>query len=303
MVALARVANAGGPYTPVVVSPLIGDTLDVRERRTYDLLPGVADFRWAVFFRERDYTVSALVATERNGSSRERMVELRCTIAGLRQKIEQHQVVRVEPRPRMQGLIPPREKRGERLVIQTLYGERVEAELLAVWDDSLIVGSDEFIPGSRALEGIGYVRLIPSEELGSVVIEGSSYRTAGAVAGAVLGAVVGAIAAGGYQHGGGGSGTSVLRNLCVPFFSAMAMYGGAVLGAGVGGVFGYGVGSLLSTKDVVVHPRHIWSLHPMARFQGGEPDEICLMRAVLSPPKERVPGRVTVRKRAPGRSI
>jgi hypothetical protein len=271
LAALAREANAGGPYTQVVLSPLIGDTLDVKERRTYDLLPGYADFRWAVFFRERDYTVSALVGSERNGASQETMVELRYTIAGLRQKIEQGHARNVATSYGMQELIPARERRGKRLVMQTLYGERVEAELLSVRDDALIVGSDEFISGSQHLDGIGYVRVIPSEELENIVIEGKSYKTAGTVVGAVAGALVGAVTTRSSRRSRTSFRGSSGEYLPFGMLALDTQLAGAALGAGIGGLLGHAVGSALSTEDVTVHPRHIWSLRPMARFNRVEP--------------------------------
>jgi hypothetical protein len=260
-------ANAAGPYYPVVVSPLIGDTLDARERSAYGLLPGHPGFRWAVFFRERDYTVSALVGSERNGVSQETMVELRYTIAGLRQKIQRDQV---------QIVAESRERRGKDLVVYTRSGEKVCGELLSVREDALLIASEKYIPGSHFFGGMGYVRPIQFSEVGNVVIEGRSYRSGGAVVGAVAGGIVGGVIA--HRSGDGGGRSGYRRWSGSSFFRWHFPFGdelgGAVIGASVGGLLGYAVGSAASTEDVVIAPEHIASLRSMARFDRAEPDQI-----------------------------
>ncbi|MGB2958910.1 MAG: hypothetical protein WBG01_07345 [Bacteroidota bacterium] len=272
MVMFSLEANASGPYHPVVVSPLIGDTLDATERRTYDLFPDHPDFRWAVFFRERDYTVSALVGSERDGVGHETMVELRYTILGLRQKIEQDHA-RIE-RDNVRIVAESMERRGEELVVYTRGGEKVSGELLSVREDALLIGSEDHIPGSRFFDGIGHVRKIQSGEVEGVVIEGRSYKVGGAVVGAVAGAVIGGVIA--RNSDGGGSRTVNLLGLPLTLRSSSVgkVSGGAVLGAGIGGLLGHTIGAATSTADVVIAPEHIRSLRSMARFSRLEPDQI-----------------------------
>ena len=53
---------------PVVVSPLLGDTLSLQERNYYNLLPTVNNFQWAVFFLTPDSNLTIKLCYLKNGN-------------------------------------------------------------------------------------------------------------------------------------------------------------------------------------------------------------------------------------------
>jgi len=59
---------------PFIVSPLIGDTLSLKERDYYNLLPTINDFQWAVFYLNPDSTLDAKVTYHKNSSPKDTII-------------------------------------------------------------------------------------------------------------------------------------------------------------------------------------------------------------------------------------
>jgi hypothetical protein len=59
---------------PIVVSPLIGDTLDAAEKEKFLLLPNLEGFEWAVFYLNPDSSLKVKVSLAQNGAGRDTVI-------------------------------------------------------------------------------------------------------------------------------------------------------------------------------------------------------------------------------------
>ena len=57
-----QVPSGGSP--PLAIHPVIGDTLDTKERRLFHFLPHYEGFKWAIFHETATDTVAVTVAHE-----------------------------------------------------------------------------------------------------------------------------------------------------------------------------------------------------------------------------------------------
>ena len=74
---------------PIVVSPLIGDTLDVNERDNYRLFPDLDGFEWAVFYLNPDSSLRVKVSLLEKGVRRDTTIARYRTLRAVRNQIRQ----------------------------------------------------------------------------------------------------------------------------------------------------------------------------------------------------------------------
>jgi hypothetical protein len=74
---------------PIVISPLMGDTLDAKERGQYRLFPAFEGFQWAVFYLNADSSLKARVMLLQDGIQRDTVIEHYRKLSELRYRIEQ----------------------------------------------------------------------------------------------------------------------------------------------------------------------------------------------------------------------
>lgn len=72
---------------PVVVNPLIGDTLNPEERNYYNLFPTIDGFQWGVFYMNPDSSLSAKIAYTKDGHIRDTLFALSNTLDKIKQYI------------------------------------------------------------------------------------------------------------------------------------------------------------------------------------------------------------------------
>ena len=60
---------------PIVVSPLIGDTLDAAERDYYHLFPSLDGFEWAVFYLNPDSSLMVMASLLQDGARRDTVIQ------------------------------------------------------------------------------------------------------------------------------------------------------------------------------------------------------------------------------------
>jgi hypothetical protein len=90
VLALARPWLFGQEHEkPIVVSPLIGDTLDAGERQSLRLLPNLKGFGWAVFFLNPDSSLKVKVTLLDNGARRDTIIERYHSLTAVQDRISQ----------------------------------------------------------------------------------------------------------------------------------------------------------------------------------------------------------------------
>jgi hypothetical protein len=74
---------------PIVVSSLIGDTLDAGERERYKLVPNLEGFQWAVFYLNPDSSLKVKVSLLDNKARRDTIIERYRTLKGVQNQVQQ----------------------------------------------------------------------------------------------------------------------------------------------------------------------------------------------------------------------
>ncbi len=247
---------------PIVVSPLIGDTLDVAEREHFGLFPNLKGFEWAVFYLNPDSSLKVKASLLEDRARRDTMIARYRTLTALQNHI---------------GLVAQKDvevgfkAEGREVTLILKDGTAITGELLSVRDSSLVVDVlnrawEVDVPSHS--KGIVVVR---NHRVQSAVIKGKSNVLKGMGLGTLIGAGSGAIvgAARGdtprtFPYGG----TSTARE--------KAVAGAIGLGA-VGFLVGTVVGLISSSRDKDVEPllnQDFSSFRPVARFSEEEPESL-----------------------------
>ena len=89
---------------PIVISPLIGDTLDMAEQNNYLLLPTMAGFQWAVFYLNADSSLKVRVSFLQNDVKQDTIIQrYRWSLAALQYQINSEQKYKVNVDPSSKG--------------------------------------------------------------------------------------------------------------------------------------------------------------------------------------------------------
>lgn len=72
---------------PIVISPLIGDTLTLKERNYYKLFPTIDGFQWSVFYLNSDSSLSAAITYVQDNKTKDTLVELSSSLNKMKQYI------------------------------------------------------------------------------------------------------------------------------------------------------------------------------------------------------------------------
>ncbi len=162
---------------------------------------------------------------------------------------------------------------GAHIVIRMTTGEEVEGVLLSVRQNALVVAALEEIEDKDSSEIMKYVRLLSTNDIQKVIVQGESKVLKGMGGGLLCGFIVGGMIglAGGDDKPGG---------LFSMTAGQKAMAGGMGLGV-VGAVVGTVVGVASSTADKTIDPlpgRDFSVLKVLARYKDVEPLWLQLMQ-------------------------
>jgi hypothetical protein len=238
-------ASVQEAWQPLIVSPLIGDTLDARERDTYVLFRDFGQFQWAVFFLGPDSMVRARIAYLRGETTGFDTLETGFSLYALRNRIEKTYSLFLERSLK---------KDETEIEVRLRNGKELKGEFLAVRDSSIVLATDSSLAGSRTARDWKSVSAHPFRDIESILIPGTSWTALGALIGAGLGAA-------------GGSAATDEKGFLAPSKSQMALAGGIL-----GGLLGLAIGSGASIDDVTYSARDFELLKPHARFDRVEPE-------------------------------
>jgi hypothetical protein len=249
---------------PVVVSRFIGDTLDVGERETYELLPNLEGFQWAIFYLNPDSSLKVKVSLLQDGVRRDTVIARYRTYRAV-----QNQIRQLAERPR--GSEKPTVK------IRLNSDQEIEGELMSVRDSSVLIATqDEDIPSALSTDVKGIVA-IEDTMISRVTIEGNSNVLLGMGLGFLGGTVAGGvIGASSYTPPPpptdfGGAVAQLGEAMIGPGAAAL---GGMIVGAVGGMLVGAAVGAATSKRDVEVNlhvPAEWVALKGLARYPDKEP--------------------------------
>lgn len=231
------VAFAQQQERPIVVSSLIGDTLDAMERDSYQLFPSLDGFQWAVFYLNSDSSLAAKVTLLRDGVQGDTIIKRTYMLYTLRDYIPL----------REQAIKDSSQDKGSDNVLSLNNGKIIHGELLSVRDNAVVV---EY----------GGITVIRSAEIWKVIVLGESKILKGIDYGLLVGGV---IMTGGYILWRAKSGFESLGcGITVIGLATLALLTGTVSGIA------------FSTRDLeVVSPeaQDLSSLKRLARYLKGEP--------------------------------
>ncbi len=236
----------------VVAHPYIGDTLDAMERATYNLIPGIDGFNWAVFFERGDGTIDVKASRMQDGVQVDTILHR----AYSRTDLWNH-VQKVEGSFEAEGT-----GGGKDVIIYRKSGGDIRGSLLAVHDNSVIVSLSK----NRSRFSVNDLSAVAKADIDRVIIEGGSNILHGMGIGGLIGGGVGMVA-------GLASGDDPPNQWFA--FSAgekamMGLVAGGVAGALVGTIAGAVTSSSDETFDVHSSSGNA-SLRSLACYKDREP--------------------------------
>lgn len=242
---------------PIIVSPLIGDTLDATERDHYQLFPNIVGFQRAVFYLNPDSSLRVKVALLQDGVKQDTVIERYHTLAALRNYFEQVTLGETKGR------------NGSEIVLLLNNGRKITGELFSVRDTALVISTVEVDKVNDLATLSAGIIVVPSQDILHVTIEGKSNVLAGMGWGILIGAGGGAL----FGYAGH-------REPALFTASEDAFIGGILLGL-CGLVVGTIVGIATSTSDKEIEPlpnHDFSSLRPFTRFPANEPEWLRLIK-------------------------
>ena len=231
---------------PVIVSPLIGDTLDREEYEYYRfrIKPEVLkDFHHARFLMAPDGMLTIKVTcTFREGNTIDSLIPTHLTRSmvesGLRLALQENKEGR---------------DWGRQVTVFPARGGELEGELLAVDGEGIVLSMTDEATDSDLAGGVAASRRFPLDQIRLVVIDGESWAFRGALIGTLSGAVIG------YGIG----------KIADPSTTSYGAGIGVAAGAGVGLLTGVIIGAVSSEPDqkyAVLEEDAVARLQPSARF-------------------------------------
>jgi hypothetical protein len=205
---------------PIVVSPLIGDTLDTAERDHYQLFPNLAGFEWAVFYLNPDSSLSVKVSLLEDGARRDTIISGHGALTALQDHI------RLVAQKDVELAFEGEKEEGADVVLVLNNGRELKGELVSVRDSSVLIALSRQIKGVLAVKDTMISRV--TVKGGSRVLLGMGL---GLLGGAVVGGAIGVSA-------GGSEDPVVLKLFAQTVGGVVFGMAGAVVGTIVGGVIG-----------------------------------------------------------------
>lgn len=157
---------------------------------------------------------------------------------------------------------------GKEITIVLKSGETVEAELIAVRLDALLITQKIGASDRRLREDSTSIERLPREQIVRITVEGKSYVGIGALIGLPVGALAGALI--------GASAADEPKNTGEAVLQPLEQTGRAVVGGiygGLGGLLlGLVVGGVASERDQDIQPSQLAKLREFARYAETEPE-------------------------------
>ncbi len=249
----------------ILISPLIGDTLDLKENTQYSVFPSIPGFQWAVFLQWNDSAAIARICTGRWERG---------------QVVFQYDTVQIEDLHLLQKRIDQRSllKRGATVDIFLKNGGFERGELIALRDSAFVLVTNEGRQNHPLYDRSEGALVIPMSEAVRVVRKGSSFRSSPVVTGGLLGRALGAAL--GFGEGtheetrtgffGGKRQVTVFAEQNV----RIGIFHNGILGALIGGAYGLIVGGddeILPERWTDATPlkpyvRQVYSMQPQQRI-------------------------------------
>jgi hypothetical protein len=244
---------------PSVVSPLIGDTLDVAERDHYQLFLNLKGFEWAVFYLNPDSSLKVKVSLLEDGARRDTIIAGSRSLAALRNHIQL-----VAQKDAEVGFKDEKEE-GAEVVLLLNNGQEIKGELVSVRDSAVVISTIEDIDEKELASQTASISVIKNQEILHVTVKGKSNLLKGMGLGTLIGVGSGALL--GLASGDDPPG----------WFSFSAGEKAAALGILLGGA-GFIVGTIAGvisskgSKEIEPLPDlDFSSLKSVARYPAGEP--------------------------------
>jgi hypothetical protein len=177
---------------PVILDPMIGDTVDAVEREWYQLLPAMPGFEKAVYYLNTDSSVWARVFLKRDLLRSDTAVGLHSSLAFMRRQIAQMLSVRSghptsDTELREDALFGSGE--GRSILVRLMNDSVIEGELISVRPDGFVINTG--VSGDARFCSKNTLAVIKGSEIRSMELAGMP--TIPAIAAGILGAAAGSI--------------------------------------------------------------------------------------------------------------
>jgi len=232
---------------PIVVSPLIGDTLSLEERDYYHLLPTINGFQFAIFYLNSDSLLDVKVFYEKRSAVKDTLINNYKSITNMRIYLFKVDIAN-----------------SRKVKVYIENKTNISGSFLSINHDSVLIYSEECEEGTF---NSNCFKKINNTEIKKFVIPGESNVGKSVVWCTIIGITA-------------GSAIGLLINESTngwdEFNVASALAGGLV-GSCVGLLTGLIYGSITSTPDITIQPfsdENIKGLSKYAIFPSGEPDEL-----------------------------
>ena len=253
-----QMMNAQEQRKPIIVSPLIGDTLNSDEREHYRLFPWIEGFQWAVFYFNADSTLDARVSVLKKGVQHDTVMNRCISLGSLQKDLQSLEKLTMDGQ----------EGGGAEVAVVLADHHKIEGTLLSVRDTTIVI-SLKSEPHIRkgTLPGEDTVAL-NSSHIQKIIIRGHSHLLVAQGVGLVVGGVAGAIIGGAQPTGVGGfSGVEQGANV------AQGLWLGAVIGLAGGTIVGLATSSP-DEEFLIQENEHRLALKARARYPWREPESL-----------------------------
>jgi hypothetical protein len=218
---------------PIVISPLIGDTLTLKERNYYKLFPTIDGFQWSVFYLNADSSLSAAITYVQDNKTKDTLVGLSSSLNKMKQYIHDTEFSK--------SVI---NENGAEVSAQLNNGGMISGNLLSVRQASILIYNSNRQINDNELD-YNLIYNVKQRDIEKLTIKGQSNVLKGMGIGLLAGIGLGALV--GYVVYGGGSGRT--------FADIGRAQEAGVIGLVVGiGCFAIGtiIGFTTSTPDEVI---------------------------------------------------
>ncbi|MBT8379101.1 MAG: hypothetical protein KJN64_07715 [Ignavibacteria bacterium] len=186
----ASVTSGQSNGTPIIVNPLIGDTLSLKERDYYILFPDIAGFQTAVFYLNPDSSLSADVKYTLDGQQRDTLIKNYKNLESLNYHIYARYALDHEHPESAINIQPSDYRRGSQINIYNEGGELISGELLSVRENSLVILKPDC---DEDLTNLDCITTAKNSEVNKLTIKGNSNLALGLGIGLLASLLAGAI--------------------------------------------------------------------------------------------------------------
>jgi hypothetical protein len=241
---------------PIVVSPLIGDTLDAAERDHFGLFPDLQGFEWAVFYLNPDSSLSVKVSLLEDGARRDTIISGHGALTALQDHI------RLVAQKDVELAFEGEKEEGADVVLVLNNGRELKGELVSVRDSSVLIAL------SRQIKGVLAVK---DTMISRVTVKGGSRVLLGMGLGFIGGAAVGVAVAIGVAVDRSVETSEIGKEFVTALLGGGLAPIGAVAGTIVGGVIGATSKKDEAELDPSIAPERD-ALKKFARYPDKEPE-------------------------------